>query len=62
MWVKARGLDLPLTLSYHAGGFRVNEEAGWTGLGWTLKTSGNITQIVKGFDDFGPKKLKNVNH
>lgn len=45
-------LQIPITLTYHSNGFKVNEEAGWTGLGWTLNTGGNIIQIVNGYDDF----------
>ena len=57
--IKARGLDIPIGLTYHSNGFRVNEEAGWTGLGWTLNPEGNIVQIIKGFDDFGPRSNRN---
>lgn len=51
--IVANGLEVPIGLSYHSNGFRVNEEAGWTGLGWTLNAGGNIVQVVNGFDDFG---------
>lgn len=54
--IKARGLDLPINLTYHSNGVKVDEEASWIGLGWTLNTGGNIVQIVNGFDDFGPYK------
>ncbi|RZS90545.1 RHS repeat domain-containing protein [Aquimarina brevivitae] len=54
--IKAKGMDFPINLSYHSNGFRVDEEAGWTGLGWTLNTGGNIVQIINGYDDFGPYK------
>src|SRR5687767_14239982 len=37
----------PLSLSYHAG-IQPNEEASWTGLGWTLNP-GAITRNVNGF-------------
>ena len=45
-------LQIPISLTYHSNGFKVNEEAGWTGLGWTLNEGGTITQIVNGYDDF----------
>ena len=45
-------LKLPITLTYHSNGFSVNEEAGWTGLGWTLNEGGTIVQVVNGYDDF----------
>ena len=46
-------MNVPINLTYHSNGFRVNEESGWTGLGWTLHGAGSITQIVNGTDDFG---------
>jgi YD repeat-containing protein len=51
--IEVRGLNVPINLTYHSNGFRVNEESGWTGLGWTLHDAGSITQIVNGTDDFG---------
>jgi len=45
-------LKIPITLTYHSTGFSVNEEAGWTGLGWTLNEGGTIVQVVNGYDDF----------
>jgi hypothetical protein len=54
--IKANGFNLPINLSYHSGGFRVAEEAGWTGLGWTLSDGGSIVQIVNGLDDYGPHR------
>ena len=56
--IKARDADIPLVLSYHATGIRVEEEAGWTGLGWSLMAGGVITRTVNGNDDF----LHSVNH
>jgi hypothetical protein len=51
--VKARGVDLPIGLSYHAGGIKVEEIASWVGLGWTLSAGGAITRSVRGMpDDF----------
>lgn len=48
----ANDLQIPITLTYHSNGFRVKEQAGWTGLGWTLNEGGIITQVVNGYDDF----------
>lgn len=45
------GLEIPIRLSYHAGGIRVNEESGWVGLGWTLTANAVITRSINGFDD-----------
>ncbi|KAA3624441.1 MAG: RHS repeat protein, partial [Bacteroidetes bacterium] len=53
---KATGkqISLPLTLSYHAGGFKVDEVAGNTGLGWSLIAGGAVTRTVRGHADESP--------
>ena len=51
--IKLNGLEIPISLGYHSNGFRVNEEAGWTGLGWSLNAGGSIVQVVNGYDDYG---------
>lgn len=46
-------MALPMTLSYHCGGVKVDEHPGWTGLGWTLALGGVITREVQDtMDDF----------
>lgn len=49
--VKSGGLSVPITLSYHASGIRVTDQASWVGLGWTLNTGGAITRAIKGNAD-----------
>ncbi|MBC9930407.1 hypothetical protein [Chitinophaga qingshengii] len=44
-------LKIPLSLSYHAGGIRVDEMASRTGLGWTLNAGGCVTRTVRGIPD-----------
>jgi len=46
------GFKLPITLSYHASGIKVNQEASMVGLGWALNIGGAISRTVKGYDDF----------
>jgi hypothetical protein len=44
-------LEIPLALNYHAGGIRVEERAGWAGLGWALIAGGSISRTLKGLPD-----------
>ena len=54
------GLRIPIKLSYHAGGIKVNQEASWVGLGWDL-TMGSIVQIINDEDDLNLPHLDNRN-
>ncbi|WP_024773051.1 hypothetical protein [Aquimarina macrocephali] len=45
-------LNIPIGLSYHASGIKVNEESSWIGLGWSLQAGGVITRKIRGEDDF----------
>lgn len=51
--IEAKGLTIPISLSYHSNGFKVNEESGSTGLGWMINNNWNIIQVVRGYDDYG---------
>lgn len=44
-------LELPVSLSYHAGGVKVIESASWVGAGWALSAGGMITRTVRGIPD-----------
>lgn len=48
---KSRNLELPINLSYHAGGTKVEEISSWVGLGWSLSVGGIITRSVRGKPD-----------
>ena len=49
--VSSGNLSLPLSLSYHAGGNRVESIASWVGLGWSLGTIPSISRSVRGIPD-----------
>lgn len=49
--VKDGSLELPVSLSYHAGGVKVAEQASWVGAGWALNAGGVITRTVRGIPD-----------
>ena len=49
--VRSGDLSLNLSLKYHGGGLKVNEDATWVGLGWDLFYGGMITRQVNGFPD-----------
>jgi hypothetical protein len=57
--IKSRQLSLPVTLSYHASGIKVEEMAGWTGTGWALDAGGVITRSIVGGDDKDPNGFYN---
>ena len=50
--VQSGALQLPISLSYHSGGIRLNEESGNVGLGWALNAGGVITRSIEHKDDF----------
>ncbi|WEK35221.1 MAG: RHS repeat protein [Candidatus Pseudobacter hemicellulosilyticus] len=50
-----RDLNLDISLSYHASGIKVDQEATWVGLGWALIAGGMITRELRGkADDYDP--------
>ncbi|MCG2613432.1 DUF5977 domain-containing protein [Terrimonas sp. NA20] len=44
-------LRVPVSLSYHAGGVKVEELASWVGMGWSLNAGGAITRQTRGRPD-----------
>ncbi|GAB2769792.1 hypothetical protein GCM10027275_10370 [Rhabdobacter roseus] len=44
-------IKVPISLSYHASGVRVNQHPGWVGLNWNLNAGGAITRVVKDLPD-----------
>lgn len=60
----AGGIDIPINLSYHASGHKVQDIPGPAGLGFTLNAGGAITRIVRGLPDevgyCGPQQHGNL--
>ena len=44
-------IEVPISLSYHGGGIKVDDECGIVGLGWTLNAGGVVSRIVHGMPD-----------
>ncbi|ALM08801.1 hypothetical protein SB49_14050 [Sediminicola sp. YIK13] len=44
-------LNLPISLSYHAGGNKVESISSWVGLGWSLSSIPSISRSVRGIPD-----------
>ncbi|WP_218145094.1 hypothetical protein, partial [Flagellimonas taeanensis] len=49
--VKSGDLALPISLSYHAGGIKVEEIASSVGLGWSLNAGGVVSRSTRGLED-----------
>jgi YD repeat-containing protein len=51
--INAGSLSLPITLSYHSSGLKVDEQTGIVGLGWVLNAGGTVSRkIVNKPDEF----------
>lgn len=60
--IEVDGLQIPISLSYHASGILANQEATSVGLGWTLNAGGMITRTVRGGDDFHSFQAEGSNY
>ena len=49
--IAVNDMQLPISLSYHASGIKVEEIASWVGLGWNLNANGAITRVMRGKPD-----------
>ena len=49
--IKTGNISLPISISYHASGLKVEETASWVGAGWALNAGGVITRTVIGAAD-----------
>lgn len=50
--VRSGDITVPISLSYHASGIRLAEEAGNVGLGWALNAGGAVSRSILDKDDF----------
>ncbi|NJN28668.1 MAG: hypothetical protein HC819_23170 [Cyclobacteriaceae bacterium] len=51
--VEEGDLSLPISISYHSSGIKVDEVASWVGLGWALNAGGVISRTIMGGRDEG---------
>lgn len=58
--VRGRTMSVPVSLSYHASGVKVEEIPGWVGAGWALNAGGVITRTVRALPDDGEKGFMNT--
>lgn len=49
--ITSGSLILPITLTYHASGFKYKDQASWFGLGWTVQAGGQISRSFQGKPD-----------
>ncbi|MHA4811648.1 DUF5977 domain-containing protein [Flavitalea flava] len=49
--IKSGDIGLPVSLSYHAGGIKVEDISSWMGTGWDLSAGGAITRTMVGLPD-----------
>jgi hypothetical protein len=49
--VQSGSLSHKLALTYFSTGNRLDEEAGWVGIGFSLQVGGSITRTVRGLPD-----------
>ena len=49
--VKCGSLSVPIRLTYHGGGIKVEQDATWVGLGWDLDFGGSVIRTMNGHVD-----------
>jgi YD repeat-containing protein len=52
--MQSRSLQVPISLSYHAGGNKVTDIASWVGLAFSIQSGGLITRSIVGLPDDEP--------
>lgn len=56
MSISDKDITVDISLSYHARGIKVDQDANWVGLGWVLNAGGVITRDIRGAEDIGQKR------
>lgn len=59
--IKNNDIEVPVTVSYHAAGIKVNEVPSWLGTGWTLNAGGSISRVIAGLADDSDNGFIGVN-
>lgn len=50
---ESKGMSMNISMSYDAGGIKLNQHAGWVGQNWSLSAGGVISRTVNGvFDEY----------
>lgn len=58
--IKEGDIEVPISISYHSGGIKVNDEASSVGLGWSLNTGGMVSHVMAGANDFSAYGYYNI--
>ncbi len=59
--IESGDIKVPITLSYHASGLRIDDAASWVGAGWSLSGGGEVSRNVMGIaDDRGFFSFKGI--
>lgn len=56
--IKVGDIEIPIKITYHAGGIKVRDVAGEVGLGFSLQIGGGLASVVIGMDDSYDNKEK----
>jgi len=49
--IEENGVRIPLSLDYHSSGIKIDDEATWVGLGWSMVPEFSIVQEIRGKSD-----------
>lgn len=52
--IKAGDITIPISLSYHSGGYRPEDPRSWVGQGWSISAEPLLGRTICGKDDFRP--------